>query len=125
MDVCILFSVSMRSVAVDARVDARPLEGKDGRLDAEAGLENDDVGGRLLYCAAIVAVFWSVNGAERKDDCPVIGDRRHIDVGVDGSIVVEGDLIAVARGVLLNRCRLCFAASIGGAATLESGEHEV
>jgi hypothetical protein len=98
--------------------------GDERELDQKSGMEDLQIRRRWFDRVDAVPQFQAFDGAERQVDLDR-GQNRQIDVVINRLLMVEGDLVAFAPGLLLGRRLFRFAVTVRRAAALRPSEHKI
>jgi hypothetical protein len=109
---------------IDARTRQRSETWDERGLNQERGVEDLQIGRRRLDQAKSVPEFSTLNSMERNSYFDR-HDHRQIDMVINRFVMIEGNLVAFAPGVLLGWRFLRFAVAIRRATVLRTAEHKI
>jgi hypothetical protein len=113
-----------RESAPTRRRTSAEIPGDEKELDQKSGMENLQIRWRWLDRVYAIPAFPTFDWAYKNIHFGH-GDHRQLDVLINGFVMVEGDLGAIASWVLIGRRFLRFAVTVGRAATFGASEHKI
>ena len=118
------FCQFIKGVGANRRANAPVELANERELDQENRVEYLQIRRRWLRQPDAVPAFYPLDCGRRSVHFRHCDDRQ-INVLIDRFVMVEGDLRALASGILFGRRCLRFAMAVGRTATLRPSEHEI